>query len=247
MRLTCRSNLFPESGLQSEFLNEFYVMDVVLNRAPSPAVLTCDGKGVKSGGGRSSGDNCNVACPVLLCNPEDVGPEMDHFYRAAILFLPQCGVFYCDRDRHIVDAGVPGTLRAYDMSWLRLQQREEEGATECNFPTYTFGSDSFMRRFYSDHRLLGENGHHSVSASRISTGRTLDSQQNRVVYRAVLCRDSELHVMPPDFIAGVDLRTVPPDYRAHEFRNQLKTSNSAKQEYSSEACLPDRHQKCHPD
>jgi hypothetical protein len=37
--------MFPESGLQSEFLNEFYVMDVILNRAPSPAVLTGGGKG----------------------------------------------------------------------------------------------------------------------------------------------------------------------------------------------------------
>ncbi len=57
------------------------------------------------------------------------------------------------------------------MSWLHLQQREEEGATECNFPLYLFGSDSFVRRFYSDH-CLGENGHRSASAWRISTGRT---------------------------------------------------------------------------
>ncbi|KAI2494824.1 hypothetical protein MHU86_19719 [Fragilaria crotonensis] len=34
-------------------------------------------------------------------------PLPDYFYRAAILFLPQCGVFYCHRDRHIGDAGVP--------------------------------------------------------------------------------------------------------------------------------------------
>ena len=59
-------------------------------------------------------------------------------------------------------------------------------------------------------------------------GHTLCSLQNRVVYRAVQCRDSELPVLPPDFIAGVDLWTVPPDFRAHEFLNKLKTSNSAK-------------------
>jgi hypothetical protein len=97
----------PGVRLQSEFLNEFYIMDVALNRAPSPAVLTCDGKGLTSGGGRSSGDICDVVRPVLSCSPEDVGPdEMDHFYRAAILFLPQCGVFYCHRDLHIGDAVV---------------------------------------------------------------------------------------------------------------------------------------------
>jgi hypothetical protein len=109
--------MFPESGLQLEFLNKFDVMDMILNLAPSPAVLACDGKGVKSDGGRSSNESCcDVCCPVLLCNPEDIDPEMDYFYMAAILFLPQCGAFYCQRDRHIGDAGVPGTLRAYTMS-----------------------------------------------------------------------------------------------------------------------------------
>ncbi len=86
-RLRSAANMFPESGLQSEFLNEFYIMDVALNRAPSPAVLTCDGKGLTSGGGRSSGDICDVVRPVLSCSPEDVGPDdTDHFYRASILF-----------------------------------------------------------------------------------------------------------------------------------------------------------------
>jgi hypothetical protein len=44
-RLRSAADMFPESGLQSEFLDEFYVMDVILNRAPSPAVLTGGGKG----------------------------------------------------------------------------------------------------------------------------------------------------------------------------------------------------------
>ena len=59
-------------------------------------------------------------------------------------------------------------------------------------------------------------------------GYAASSLQNRVVYRAVQCSDVELPALPPDFIAGVDLRTVPSDYRAHEFRNKLKKSSSAK-------------------
>ena len=86
--LCLAAEMFLESRLQSEFLYEFYIMDVVLNRAPLPALMTCNGKGVKSGGGRSSGDNCDAFHPVLLCNPEDVGPGRDYFYRAGILFLP---------------------------------------------------------------------------------------------------------------------------------------------------------------
>jgi hypothetical protein len=143
-------------------------------------------------------------------------------YKRQILFLPQCGVFYCHRDRHVGDAGVPGTLRAYDMSWLRLQRTE---GTEHDFPLYAFGGDSFVRRFYSD-RGLRDN--RRVSAWRISTGYLPSSLQNRVVYRAGHNSDAELPALPPDFIAGIDLRTVPADYRAHEFRNKLRNSSSAK-------------------
>ena len=35
-QLTTISDMFPESGTESEFLNEFYVMDVILNRALKP-------------------------------------------------------------------------------------------------------------------------------------------------------------------------------------------------------------------
>ena len=137
------------------------------------------------------------------------------------------------------DAGVPGTLRAYPMSWLRLQR--VEGANR-GLPAYTFGSDSYVRRFYYEsrgipepggtdhlgqHRYLSDNCR--VSAWRISTGHTgRCSLQNRVMYRAVQSPDSELPMLPPDVVDGVDYRTVPPDYRAHQFRNKLGASNSAK-------------------
>jgi hypothetical protein len=39
-----------------------------------------------------------------------------------ILFLPQCGVFYCARERCKKDVGVAKTHVALDMSWLRLER-----------------------------------------------------------------------------------------------------------------------------
>jgi hypothetical protein len=48
------------------------------------------------------------------------------------------------------------------------------------------------------------------------------SQQSRVVYRATQSHDAELPKLPPDFIYGTDYRSVPTDYRAYKFRNQLK-------------------------
>ncbi len=50
LQLRSAANMFPESGLQSEFLNEIYMMDVILDRAPLPAALTGIG-GVAGGGG----------------------------------------------------------------------------------------------------------------------------------------------------------------------------------------------------
>jgi hypothetical protein len=94
LQLRSAADMFPESGLQSEFLNEFYVMDVILNRAPSPAASTGVG-GVAGGGG---GADCDVVRHVLSCDPDDDDPRMDYKYRAAILFLPQCGVFDCHQD-----------------------------------------------------------------------------------------------------------------------------------------------------
>jgi hypothetical protein len=32
------ADMFPRSRTESEFLNEFFILDVVLNRAPPPAV-----------------------------------------------------------------------------------------------------------------------------------------------------------------------------------------------------------------
>jgi hypothetical protein len=140
LQLRSATDMFTESGIHSEFLNEFYVMDVILNRAVS---VNAD---VKSGKeeGKPTGVDCDVVRPVLSYEPEHQGPEWDYLYRAVILFLPQCGVFYCDRERRRGDVGLPGTLVAHDMSWLRLQ-RNAGGS-------YTFGDDSFVKRFYSESR-----------------------------------------------------------------------------------------------
>ncbi len=36
-QLRCAGDMFPESRIESEFLNKFFIMDVTLDRAPSPA------------------------------------------------------------------------------------------------------------------------------------------------------------------------------------------------------------------
>ena len=95
-----------------------------------------------------------------------------------MLYAHAMRVFYCSRDCHAGDAGLPGTLRAYDMSWLRLHRSESARYS----PSYTFGDDGFVRRFYSETKLPC--GGRQVSAWKISTGRVVPDQQVRLVYRA---------------------------------------------------------------
>jgi hypothetical protein len=230
-------DMFPEARIESEFLNEFYVMDVILNRAPSSAAVT----GAPSDHGKQPVVDCDVVRPFRLYRPDDALPEKDYCYRAAILFLPQCGVFYCHRERRRGDVGVPGSFIAHDMSWLRLQRDLTCGGREVS---YKFGSDSFVKRFYTEHtghpvyrdehdlssgwHFLDEN--HRVSAWRISTGRTHHSQQNRVIYRAVQCHDVDGPKLAPDLLQGYDFGTCPRDYLAAEYQQRLASSSSARKD-----------------
>ena len=102
-RLCSLADMFPESGMRSNFLNEFYVMDVILNRQVAP--LTA----VSKGG--------NDVCLAQSYVPEDEAPDSDYRFRAVILFLPQCGVFYCSRDCHV---GGINTLFALNSPYLSL-------------------------------------------------------------------------------------------------------------------------------
>ena len=44
-KLRSAAEMFPEYELESEYLNDFYMMDVILNRTPSPAASTGGGGG----------------------------------------------------------------------------------------------------------------------------------------------------------------------------------------------------------
>jgi hypothetical protein len=183
-------------------------MNVILNRQAAPSTSL-------SGGG-------DAICCAQLYVPEDEALDADYQFRVVIFFLPQCGVFYCSRDCHAGDAGLQGTLRAFDVRLLRLRRSE----SERHSPSYTFGDDDFVRRFYSNTKLPC--GSRQVLAWRISTGRLLPDQQVWVVYRASQGADGDLPVLPPDFIVGMYYRDVTSNYCAHEFRDRLKVSSSAR-------------------
>ena len=121
---------------------------------------------------------------------------------------------------------MPGTLTAYDLSWLRLQREESSPQTNREI-LYTFGVDSFVSRFFSE--LKGET-HKRVPTWRISTGYRHCSLQNRVVYRVHQCHDVDGPILAQDFIWGEDKRTVPSDYCAAAYQELLLVANSAKKD-----------------
>jgi hypothetical protein len=125
-QLRCTGNMFPKS-----------IMDVILNRAPKAAATDSDKE-----------TDYDVVRPVILYKEEDLGAKKDYLYRAVILFLSQCGKFYCHRERRKGDIGMPGTFTAHDMSWLRLQRTVMRWADGQFDVSYAFGKDSFVRLFF---------------------------------------------------------------------------------------------------
>ncbi|KAI2491237.1 hypothetical protein MHU86_23343 [Fragilaria crotonensis] len=225
-RLRSACDMFPCAGTESAYMNEFYVMDVILNRSCLPPASE-----VKKDGGPTPIDP-DVVRPFRCYEPDDLNPEKDYLFRSAILFLPQCGVFYCHRERRRGDVGVPGTFIAHDMSWLRLQrniERRVDGVVEVS---YDFGSDSFVKCFFAERK--GPRFHvedHYISAWRISTGKlSRTNLQNRVMYRAIQCRDTDGPMLAPDILDGVEFPGCPRDYLAADYTRRLAVANSARKD-----------------
>ena len=159
----------------------------------------------------------------LFC-PEDDDDKNDYKFRAMILFLPQCGVFYCARERRDEEVGLSNTLIPLDMSWLQLQSEEKPDGSAV----YTFGNGGYVKRFYdkSVSRMFPECN--MISAWQISTGRTLDFRQNRLVYRARQCSDADGPMLAPDVYSGEDAGGWLQPYLAAQYNHCLARSNSAR-------------------
>jgi hypothetical protein len=83
---------------------------------------------------------------VMACayKQDDLDDAMDYKYRTMALFLPQCGVFYCCRERRHEDVGLVNTLIPLDMSWLRLKRETDSNGSV----SYTFGKNGYVKRFH---------------------------------------------------------------------------------------------------
>ena len=190
---------------------------------------------------------------VRLYHEEDLDDKKDYKFWTMILFLPQCGVFYCAREHRHEDVGVARTLVvALNMSWLCLRRRyyQEEGEV-----IYTFGKGEYVKRFHYEGRdkccYTYYNGDtmkyysDSVSAWQLSLNRATDSQQDLVVYRVRQCLDAKGPKMAPDVIDGIHC-TWKEEYLVLEYNQRLATANSARKDgrhYAQgchHSCLPDK-------
>ena len=188
-------------------------MDVILNRASF----------VKSNAVGGGDDDVLL---VRSYQDEDMLDKNDFKFRTMILFLPQCGVFYCARERRKEDDGVPRTHVALDMSWLRLKRSTDNKGNV----SYTFGEGGYVKKFQADETLQTRNGAgvSRVSAWRFSLNRTSALQQNRVVYRVEQCLDSDGPKLAPDLFDGSWHPKIPQEYLGLEYNKRLARANSAR-------------------
>ena len=140
---------------------------------------------------------------------EELGDELDFKFRTIILFLPQCGVFYCTRERRCADVGVTDTLILYNMAWLHMHREEIPGVPGVNgglnTVRYSFGEGGYVKRFaYSADQGPPRLDTIQVSAYRISLHRTLQNRKNRIIYWALQCHDAGGPMMPPDVFNNKD-------------------------------------------
>jgi hypothetical protein len=112
------------------------------------------------------------------------------------------------------------------MSWLCLERVVGAYGTV----SYSFGEGSYVKKFYLERKssLILENN--TVSAWRVSTGRTPNFRQNRVMYRASQCCDSEGPMMPPDVYFGEEAVHWPAADLAGEYNSRLARANSARRD-----------------
>lgn len=221
-QLTHMNEMFRESGTVSEYLDEFYLMDVILNRCPygQDGNEVGDNDGAPPPSLNREGEAEDCVRLVRSYKPEDKADKNDHKFRAMILFLPQCGVFYCARERRDECVGVPKSLVPLDMSWLRLEREEGPAGRSVS---YTFGEGGYVKRFHQQHVC-------SVSAWRISRRRTSYFRKKRVMYRVKQCSDSDGPMLAPDVFLGEDCASWPHDYLAAEYNKRLAGANSARKD-----------------
>jgi hypothetical protein len=171
--------MFPNTGIESKYLDEFYIIDVILNRCPSRGGKGVNGDSAPPTDGMEvddesapptdgmEGDNYSEPptsedgetedCVVLVCSfkPEDEGDKNDFEFRVMILFLPHSGVLYFVRERRNECVGVPKILVPLDMSWLRLEKKVKRDGSV----SYTFGEGGYVKRMHRQHasEFISEN------------------------------------------------------------------------------------------
>jgi hypothetical protein len=222
--------------MESRFLSEIYIMHVILNRMhlmktkPSAKLPTKKAASLVVGGK-------DDVLLVRSYHEDDLDDMNDFKFRFMILFLPQCGMFYCARERCKEDVGVAKTHVALDMSWLCLERSTDKKRKALN----TFGKRGFVKQIHEEEPKefwydkysnrsykLFEKSLVRVLAWQLSLNRTSDLQQNWVVCRVEQCWDSDGPKMAPDVFDGSWQPSIPREYLAVEYNQHLAAANSAR-------------------
>jgi hypothetical protein len=131
--------------IKSCFLSKIYIMDVILNRLLLMKTKASAKLPTKKAVSSVVGGKDDVLL-VRSNHEDDLKYKNDFKFRTMILFLPQCGVFYCARERCKEDVGVAKTHVALDMSWLCLERSTDNNGKVL----YTFGKGGYVKQFHEE-------------------------------------------------------------------------------------------------
>ena len=210
-QLRSLDELYPRPGVH-DHLSEFFLLDVVLNRARPP-----QGEAVAHLAERDP----DAVALASAYNDSDFEDRKDPEYCAVLAFLPGAGVFYCHRERRKAETGFENSFVQLDMSWLRLARETSESATGRD--RLSFGPGGYVKRLCTDSSADGG----FVSAWKVSRSFYIQ-QLSRRVYWGTQCSDADGPMMPPDYIGGQDIGKWYLADRGQAYNDRLAKSNSVR-------------------
>jgi hypothetical protein len=231
-QLQSLDEMFMKNGSTSNYLSEFILMDVILNRKVTPTAAASSA-GNHTTVHATTGEGTTTAAfdpdAVVMASAygcEDLDDDNDYKYRTLLAFLPGAGVFYCSREWRRKTEGIEGSLIALDMSWLRI--RPIQPPPLLMELCLQFGEDGYVKRFSSVSKTM-------VSAWRVSYNPAPPTSL-RVMFTSTQCADHEGPRMPPDLVVGHDLGAWPVADRAQEYNRRLANSKFGQGGWSALCC-----------
>jgi len=171
----------------------------------------------------------DVPVQMFAYNKDDTTSDNDFRYNACVVYLPECGIFYCHRERRTKFVGTQGEHVPLDANWLRLRRHDASGIS-------WFARGSYIKRLMSVDKD-GEKHKNSVWRWTIELSPTtileklnlhVKHPMTTIVSRCYQCPDTHGPVLPPDFINDQDKSSMDRDELRSCYKQAFMESKSVR-------------------